>query len=389
MKFPESLGKLLFFQKNLLYNESDSKNGGISLAAKVFQSLVFRIKEIMECDAGIADSYGMVIASTITAEIGKYNEEAVDFINSGEAYFENDEIAMMKVGNRKSMDYTAYVYGNTAQRKKAMELICLSVENARLYYEEKYDRNSFIKNVLLGNILPGDISIRAKELRVKDDTRRITYLVRTEKSKDIHAYNIIQSIFPNDIKDFVILLDDQNTVLVKELKEKEEKDDIYRKARIIIDTLNTELMVKAYIGIGTEVDRLRDITRSFKDAQTALTIGNIFESDKTIIDYNHLGIGRLIYQLPTTLCKLFLNEIFKDGVYEHIDPETMITIQKFFENNLNVSETSRQLFVHRNTLVYRLDKIQKITGMDLRIFEDAIHFKVAMMVKRYLDEAGK
>jgi carbohydrate diacid regulator len=389
MKFTESLGKTLYSQKKLLYNERGSKNGGILLAVKVFQSLVFRIKEILECDAGIADSYGMVIASTITAEIGKYNEDAIDFINSGETYFENDRIALMKVGSRRSMDYTAYVYGNTEQRRKAMELVCLSIENARLYYEEKYDRNSFIKNVLLGNILPGDISIRAKELRVKDDIRRITYLIRTEKSKDIHAYNIIKSIFPNEVRDFVILLDDQNTVLVKELKEKEEKDDIYRKARMIIDTLNTELMVRAYIGIGTEVDRLRDITRSFKDAQTALTIGNIFESDKTITDYNHLGIGRLIYQLPTTLCKLFLNEIFKDGVYEHIDPETMITIQKFFENNLNVSETSRQLFVHRNTLVYRLDKIQKITGMDLRIFEDAIHFKVAMMVKRYLDEVGK
>ena len=359
------------------------------MAAKVFQSLVYRIKEILKSDAGITDSYGMVIASTVSSEIGKYNEDAVDFINSGEDYFENDEIALMRVGNRKGMDYTAYVYGNTVQSRKAMELVCLSIENARLYYEEKYDKNSFIKNVLLGNVLPGNISIRAKELRIKDDIRRITYLVRTDKSKDIHAYNIIKSIFPNYARDFVVLLDDQNTVLVKELKEDEDKEDIYRKARMIIDTLNTELMVKACIGIGTEVERLRDITRSFKDAQTALTIGNIFESDKTIIDYNNLGIGRLIYQLPTTLCKLYLNEIFKDGVYELIDQETMITIQKFFENNLNVSETSRQLFVHRNTLVYRLDKIQKITGMDLRIFEDAIHFKVAMMVKRYLDAAGK
>lgn len=359
------------------------------MAAKVFQSLVYRIKGILDCDAGITDSYGMVVASTITDEIGKFNEDVVDFINSNESYHENSEISLMKVDERGNTDYVAYAYGHGEKRKKAMELFCLSVENAKLYYEEKYDKNSFIKNILLGNILPGDVSLRAKELKVKDDPRRITYLIRTEKTKDIYAYNIIQSLFPNDAKDFVILLDDQNTVLVKELKDKEQKEDIYRKARIIIDTLNTELMVKACVGIGTEVDRLRDISRSFKDAQTALTIGNIFEGDKTIIDYNHLGIGRLIYQLPTTLCKLFLNEVFDDGVYELIDPETMITIQKFFENNLNVSETSRQLFVHRNTLVYRLDKIQKLTGMDLRNFSDAIHFKVAMMVKRYLDEASK
>ncbi len=359
------------------------------MAVKIFQTLVYRIKEILNCDAGITDSYGMVIASTKTDEIGKYSEDSVDFINSSEMYFENDNVTFIKVDNHGTTDYIAYVYGPGKQRKQAMELISLGIENAKLYYEEKYDKNSFIKNVLLGNILPGDISIRAKELRVKDESRRITYLIRTEKSKDIYAYNIIQSLFPNDTKDFVVLLDDQNTVLVKDLKDKEEKDDIYKKARIIIDTLNTELMVKAYIGIGTEVDRLRDISRSFKDAQTALTIGNIFETDKTIIDYNHLGIGRLIYQLPTTLCKLYLNEVFKEGVYELIDPETMITIQKFFENNLNVSETSRQLFVHRNTLVYRLDKIQKLTDMDLRNFGDAIHFKVAMMVKRYLEEAGR
>ncbi len=359
------------------------------MAAKIFQSLVYRIKGILECDAGIADSYGIVVASTKTGEVGNYHDSVIDFVNAGESYLERNDIFLMKVESQGNMDYIAYIYAPPETGRKAMELFCLSIENARMYYEEKYDKNSFIKNVLLGNILPGDISIRARELRVKDDTRRITYLIRTEKSKDIYAYNIIQSLFPNESKDFVILLDDQNTVLVKELKGKEEKDDIYRKARIIIDTLNTELMVKAFIGIGTEVERLRDISRSFKDAQTALTIGNIFETEKTIIDYNHLGIGRLIYQLPTTLCKLFLSEVFKNDLYELIDPETMITIKKFFENNLNVSETSRQLFVHRNTLVYRLDKIQKLTGMDLRVFDDAIHFKVAMMVKRYLDEAGK
>lgn len=359
------------------------------MAAKVFQSLVYRIKDILDCDAGITDSGGMVVASTRADEIGIFHDDVLDFINTSDTYLENEKISLIKVNDHGTVDFIAYTYGPEETRKRAMELIGLSIENAKLYYEEKYDKNSFVKNILLGNILPGDISLRAKELRVKDDSRRIIYSIHTEKSRDIHAYNIIKSLFPNDSKDFVILLDDQNTVLVKELRDKEEKDDIYRKARIIIDTLNTELMVKASVGIGTEVDRLRDISRSFKDAQTALTIGNIFDTDKTIVDYNHLGIGRLIYQLPTTLCKLFLNEVFKDGVYELIDPETMITIQRFFENNLNVSETSRQLFVHRNTLVYRLDKIQKLTGMDLRNFDDAIHFKVAMMVKRYLDEAGK
>lgn len=359
------------------------------MSAKIFQSLVYRIKDILGCDVDITDAGGIVFASTRQNAVGECNDEALEFIESNGEYAETENATFMKVADHGNLDFIAVVYGSLQDRKKAMELICLSIENARLYYEEKFDKNNFIKNVVLGNILPGDISLRAKELRVKDDVRRIIYSIHTEQSKDIHAYNIIQSLFPNDSKDFVVLLDDQNTVLVKELKDKETEEDIHRKARIIIDTLNTEIMIKAFVGIGSEVKRLRDISRSYKDAQTALAIGRIFETDKDIIDYNHLGIGRLIYQLPTTLCKLFLNEVFKDNVYEQIDQETMITIKKFFENSLNVSETSRQLFVHRNTLVYRLDKIQKLTGMDLRNFEDAMLFKVAMMVKRYLDETGK
>jgi carbohydrate diacid regulator len=304
-------------------------------------------------------------------------------------YIEKPGLVMKKIEINGRLDFVLYLVSDHPERKKHAELISISLENAKLYYDEKYDRSNFMKNVLLGNILPGDITIRAKELRVKSESRRIVYLVRTEKTRELYAYNIIQSLFPNNNKDYIILLDDQNTVLVKELKEREDSEEVHKKAKIIIDTLNSELMIKASIGIGTEAESLRDVARSYKDAQTALKIGQIFEAEKNIVDYNHLGIGRLIYQLPTTLCRLFLNEVFKEGVFETIDSETMVTIQKFFENNLNVSETSRQLFIHRNTLVYRLDKIQKITGMHLRKFDDAIYFKVAMMVKRYLDEVSK
>jgi len=191
-------------------------------------------------------------------------------------------------------------------------------------------------------------------------------------------------LFPSKNKDFVIVLDDENTVLIKELKPDFEQKEISKIAKIIIDTLSSEL-VKAKVGVGTVVDNIKDIGKSYKEAEMALLIGGIFDDDKQVNDYNKLGIGRLIYQLPTTSCTLFLNEVFKEGSFESLDQETMFTIQKFFENNLNVSETSRQLYIHRNTLVYRLDKIQKITGLDLRMFDDAIIFKVAMLVKKYLD----
>ncbi|NLM75407.1 MAG: PucR family transcriptional regulator [Clostridiaceae bacterium] len=359
------------------------------MAFKVFQSVVSRIRDAAGIDFGITDNTGTIIASTIEDEIGTTNDECSEFLLSNAMYVEKPGLTMKKIEINGRHDYVLYLLSDSAECSKYAELIAISLENAKLYYDEKYDRNNFMKNVLLGNILPGDITIRAKELRVKIDCRRIVYLIRTEKTRELYAYNVIQSLFPNNNKDFIILLDDQNTVLVKELKEREDKEEIYKKARIIIDTLNSELMIKAKVGIGTEAQSLRDVARSYKDAQTALKIGQIFETEKSIVDYNHLGIGRLIYQLPTTLCRLFLNEVFKEGVLETIDSETMMTIQKFFENNLNVSETSRQLFIHRNTLVYRLDKIQKITGMDLRKFDDAIYFKVAMMVKRYLDEVSK
>lgn len=359
------------------------------MAFKVFQSVVMRIRDTIGNDFGITDGTGAVIASTIEDEIGIIHEKCADFLTSNAMYIEKSGVVMKKIEINGRLDFVLYLVSDHTDRKKHAELISISLENAKLYYDEKYDRSNFMKNVLLGNILPGDITIRAKELRVKSECRRIVYLVRTEKTRELYAYNIIQSLFPNNTKDYIILLDDQNTVLVKELKDKEDSEEVHKKARIIIDTLNSELMVKASIGIGTEAESLRDVARSYKDAQTALKIGQIFEAEKNIVDYNHLGIGRLIYQLPTTLCRLFLNEVFKEGVFETIDSETMITIQKFFENNLNVSETSRQLFIHRNTLVYRLDKIQKITGMDLRKFDDAIYFKVAMMVKRYLDEVSR
>lgn len=368
---------------------TDARQEGRLVAYKVFQSVVMRIRDTMGNDFGITDNTGTVIASTIEDEIGTLNDRCSEFLGTNGTVSEREGLLLKKIEIGGRTDFVLFLLSDHPERAKFAELIAISLENAKLYFDEKYDRSNFMKNVLLGNILPGDITIRAKELRVRNEGRRVVYLVRTEKTRELYAYNVIQSLFPNNAKDYVVLLDDQNTVLIKELKENEDAEEVYKKARVVVDTLSSELMIKASIGIGTEADSLREVARSYKDAQTALKIGQIFENDKNIVDYNHLGIGRLIYQLPTTLCRLFLNEVFKEGVFETIDSETMVTIQKFFENNLNVSETSRQLFIHRNTLVYRLDKIQKITGMDLRRFDDAIYFKVAMMVKKYLDEASR
>ena len=183
---------------------------------------------------------------------------------------------------------------------------------------------------------------------------------------------------------FVLSINESDVAVIKQITGGTTPEDLEKIAKSMEDTLKNELRIKTVIGIGTVSDHLRELADSYKEAQTAIDVGKVFDTEKSIIDYENLGIGRLIYQLPTTLCEIFLSEVFKKNSIDSLDQETLFTINKFFENNLNVSETSRKLFVHRNTLVYRLEKIKKLTGLDLRQFDHAIVFKVALMVRKYL-----
>ncbi len=356
---------------------------------KLFQNLVNQIKDVISDEFGIMDESGLVLGCSDEAKIGSINPAAPLVIADKNTYTETGGQLFMKVFIRNKLDIIAFIEAKGEQSKIFLSLIAINAVNIRNYYEERFDKGCFFKSIITDNILPGDILLKAKELHVQNNVSRAVFLIMTDKQKEVQSHMVIQSLFPNKAKDFVIAVNEENTVLIKELRYSDDSKEIDKTAKAIIDTLNTELMVKAQIGIGTIVDNIRDISRSFKEAQTALQIGSIFDSDKAIINYNNLGIGRLIYQLPTTMCKLYLKEVFSKGSFEALDQETLFTIQKFFENNLNVSETSRQLYVHRNTLVYRLDKIQKITGLDLRNFDDAIIFKVSMLVKKYLDRADR
>lgn len=356
---------------------------------KLFQNLVNQMREAIDTEFGIMDETGLVLGCSKEMKAGNYHPAAPEVLNSKGPVCEVDGQLFQRVYIKSKLEFIVFINMEGEFSKKYLSLIAIGVSNVKNYYEEKFDKGNFFKNIITDNILPGDISLKAKELHISFNVYRAVLLIRTDKSKDIQSHEIIQSLFPNRQKDFIISVNEENTVLIKEFKAADDYKEMDRTAKGIIDTLNTELMVKAQIGMGSIVDNVRDIGRSYKEAQTALQIGSIFENDKSIINYNNLGIGRLIYQLPTTLCKLFLREVFREGSYEALDHETLFTIQKFFENNLNVSETSRQLYVHRNTLVYRLDKILKITGLDLRNFDDAIIFKVAMLVKKYLDRAEK
>ena len=272
--------------------------------------------------------------------------------------------------------------------KHYADIIAVSLDQIKQNNDEKFDRSNFVKNVILDNILPGDIYIKSRELHFNNDASRVVFLIRVTQDTDVSVYDVIQNFFPDKTKDLVIDINEKDIALVKEVRPNVDSKDLEKLARSICDTLSTEFYCNAVVGIGTRVTGIKDLAHSFKEAQVALEVGKVFDTEKSIISYENLGIARLIYQLPTVMCEMFLQEVFKKNPIDALDQETLFTINKFFENNLNVSETARKLFVHRNTLVYRLEKIKKLTGLDLREFDDAITFKVALMVKKYLISRG-
>ena len=267
-------------------------------------------------------------------------------------------------------------------------MVTVALNSAKAYYEEKHDKTAFVKSIISDNILLGDIYVRAKELHFASEAQRAVFLVRQVGSAEIAAVDVVQSLFSDNPDDFVISINETDIAVIKTLTDGGDGKEIYRIAKSIEDALAQNLKLKTTIGIGTVVSHIRDLARAYKEAGVAIDVGKVFDTEKTIITYENLGIGRLIYQLPTVMCDMFLQEVFKKNPIDALDQETLFTINKFFENNLNVSETARKLFVHRNTLVYRLEEIKKLTGLDLREFDDAITFKVALMVKKYLVSRG-
>jgi carbohydrate diacid regulator len=251
-------------------------------------------------------------------------------------------------------------------------------------YDEKYDKTSFIKSIILDNILPSDIYIKSSELRFSNDDHRAVIVVKFGQVTEIPPYEMLQAAIGQSESDYLINISEQDVVLVREFSKSVDIEAVEAFSKKLIDDVASKYGEKALVGISSIVDSLKDLARAYKEARIALEVGKVFDIEKPIMSYEKLGIGRLIYQLPTTLCEIFLGEVFKKGSLESLDRETLMTVQSFFENNLNVSETSRKLFVHRNTLVYRLEKIRKVTGLDLREFEHAVTFKVALMVKKYL-----
>ena len=351
------------------------------MSNRLFQGLVHQMRDTIDATIGVVDENATIIACSELSKIGTSNEFVSLDLSDSHDIFIRDGYTYKPFGSHSKPDYAVFVEGTDDMAAKYASIMAITLANIKQYYDEKYDRNNFIKNVVLDNILPGDIVIKARELHFNSEISRVVFLIRIVSANDISAYDVIQNLFPDKSKDFVFNITETDIVLVKEIKNTVESKDLEKLARSIVDTLSSEFYTRVNVGIGTTVVGIKELARSFKDAQVALEVGKVFDTDKAIVSYDNLGIARLIYHLPTTLCETFLNEVFKKSSIDALDHETLFTIQRFFENSLNVSETSRKLFVHRNTLVYRLEKIKKLTGLDLREFDHAIIFKIALMVK--------
>ncbi len=354
------------------------------MSNRLFQGVVHQMRDTIGRVIGVIDENSTIVACSEFSRIGTNSDFFTIELGDSHDVFIRDGYTYKPFGVHVKPDYAVFIEGTDDQAAKYASILAISLSSIKQYYDEKYDRNNFVKNIILDNVLPGDITLKARELHFNADISRVVFLISIVSANEVSAYDVIQNLFPDKNKDFVFNITETEIVLVKEIKAGIDNKDLEKLARSISDTLSGEFFTKVNVGIGTPVTGIKDLARSFKEAQIAIEVGKVFDTDKTIVSYDNLGIARLIYHLPTTLCETFLKEVFKKGSIESLDHETLFTIQRFFENNLNVSETSRKLFVHRNTLVYRLDKIKKLTGLDLREFDHAIIFKIALMVKKYL-----
>ena len=343
------------------------------------------MKDIVGRTIGAIDENGIVVACSELNKIGESRQRVKEELSFSRDSVVIDGYTYRFINSTNKNESIVFVEGDDKEAEKTAQILAVSLGNIKSLYDEKYDKGSFIKNIILDNILPNDIYIKSNELHMGNEEYRAVIVLKFQGATELAPYEIIQNIVSDKNKDYVINISEQDIVIVKEVTEGTTSEELIAEAEEILRLASTEYAAKLLIGISSVVEKLKDLARAYKEARIALEVGKVFDIECPIMSYENLGIGRLIYQLPTTLCDIFLQEVFKKGSLESLDRETLMTVQSFFENNLNVSETSRKLFVHRNTLVYRLEKIRKLTGLDLREFDHAVTFKVALMVKKYLN----
>ena len=353
------------------------------LTSSILKNSIEELHSITKVSLGVYDYTGLNLV-----KLGEGIELSADVIKSFAAsqadsqtvsdthlfkVFDEEELAYVLVSGGLSTD--SYTVGRIAVSQLSQLLVA---------YKEKYDRNNFFQNLLMDNLLLVDVYNRARKLHIETDVPRVIYIIETEADNDSMVLQLLKGMFTVESGDYITEVDEKNVILIKSLSDATDNEYIYQVAQSIVDTINTEAYANVRVSFGTVVKELKDVSKSYKEAMMAIDVGKIFYVERKVNAYSELGIGRLIYQLPANLCQLFIDEIFKDNDPSSFDEEMISTIYKFFENNLNVSETSRQLFIHRNTLVYRVEKLKSLTGLDVRVFDDALTFMIGMMVYNYM-----
>ena len=353
------------------------------ISNQVIQNSIDELRAITKVDLGVFDVEGLKVATTVD-EIDISRDIIENFASSPADSQVVGGRHLLKILDDGEPAYILVAQGPSDDVYMVGKIAVSSIQNLIVAYKERFDRNNFFQNLLLDNLLLVDIYNRAQKLHIEVECPRIIYLIETKIEKDNSAMEMLKSLFSSQNGDYITAVDEKNIILIKALEREDDLDTIEKTADMIVDMMNSEAMMNVRVAYGTVVSELREVSKSYKEATMAMDVGKIFYAEKCVISYAKLGIGRLIYQLPVNLCKIFIEEIFGDDVPYDMDEETLTTINKFFENNLNVSETSRQLFIHRNTLVYRIEKLQKSTGLDIRVFDDALTFKIALMVVNYM-----
>jgi len=352
------------------------------ISNQILQNTLDGLKGIARVDICVMDTEGKPVAYTV--ELPNLSRVAVEFVKSPADSQEIQGCQFFKVYDEQQLEYVLIVAGIGEDIYTIGKMIAFQLQNLLVAYKERFDKDNFIKNLLLDNLLLIDIYSRSKKLHIPTEVSRVVMIMESSNNKDYNTLELVRTFVGNNSKDFVTAVDENNIIIVKEVSDFETNKEIDKSAKSLIAQMQKDGLKNVRVSYGTVVHEIKEVSRSFKEAKMALDVGKIFFDERNVVAYSELGIGRLIYQLPIPLCKMFIREIFGGKSPDDFDEETLTTIYKFFENSLNVSETSRQLFIHRNTLVYRLDKLQKSTGLDLRVFEDAITFKIALMVVKYM-----
>ncbi len=360
------------------------REGKGMISNQILQNTVEGLTAITKIELCVMDTEGKVLATNYDVE-DELENFVLEFVHSPAESQVIHGYQFFKVFDERQLEFVILARGDSDVAFMIGKVAAFQIQNLLVAYKERFDKDNFIKNLLLDNLLLVDIYNRSKKLHIETDVRRVVLLIEMNNEKELNGLDIVRTVYTGRPRDFITAVDEKNIIIVREVKENEGYEELSKAAKYIQEHLDTDKDGKIKVALGTIVHEIKEVSRSYKEARMALDVGKIFYSDRNVVAYSNLGIGRLIYQLPIPLCKMFIKEIFDNKSPEDFDEETLVTINKFFENNLNVSETSRQLYIHRNTLVYRLDKLQKSTGLDLRIFEDAITFKIALMVVKYMN----